>query len=156
MITTLLFTILFLIIWYYLRDLINYYKTGDPKENNQNYWMFSYDFKDDENFKKYYILNIKLRTNKIYTIITFQIFIKLSDNNLNFIFIPEGFGHGFYSLAKENYIIYSCTKYRDKKSEVGIKFDDPDLNIKWPGRKFILSNKDKYNLTFADFKKKFI
>ena len=52
MITTLLFTILFLIIWYYLRDLINYYKTGDPKENNQNYWMFSYDFKDDENFKK--------------------------------------------------------------------------------------------------------
>ena len=45
MITTLLFTTLFLIIWYYLRDLINYYKTGDPNENNQNYWMFSYDFK---------------------------------------------------------------------------------------------------------------
>ena len=45
MITTLLFTILFVIIWYYLRDLINYYKTGDPNENNQNYWMFSYDFK---------------------------------------------------------------------------------------------------------------
>ena len=45
MITTLLFTTLFIIIWYYLRDLINYYKTGDPNENNQNYWMFSYDFK---------------------------------------------------------------------------------------------------------------
>ena len=45
MITTLLFTTLFVIIWYYLRDLINYYKTGDPNENNQNYWMFSYDFK---------------------------------------------------------------------------------------------------------------
>ena len=59
MITTLLFTILFLIIWYYLRDLINYYKTGDPKENNQNYWMFSYDFKDDENFKKYWDKDIQ-------------------------------------------------------------------------------------------------
>ena len=35
MITTLLFTALFIIIWYYLRDLINYYKTGDPNENNQ-------------------------------------------------------------------------------------------------------------------------
>ena len=54
MITTLLFTILFVIIWYYLRDLINYYKTGDPNENNQNYWMFSYDFKDDKDFKKYW------------------------------------------------------------------------------------------------------
>ena len=59
MITTLLFTILFLIIWYYLRDLINYYKTGDPKENNQNYWMFSYDFKDDEDFKKYWDKDIQ-------------------------------------------------------------------------------------------------
>ena len=59
MITTLLFTILFLIIWYYLRDLINYYKTGDPKENNQNYWMFSYDFKDDDNFKKYWDKDIQ-------------------------------------------------------------------------------------------------
>tara|TARA_B100002052_G_scaffold88507_1_gene81412 strand:- start:451 stop:978 length:528 start_codon:yes stop_codon:yes gene_type:complete len=79
----------------------------------------------------------------------------LSEKNSRSLFIPEGFGHGFYSLANENYIIYSCTKYRDKQSEIGIKFDDPDLNIKWPGKKFILSDKDKYNLTFADFKKKF-
>ena len=79
----------------------------------------------------------------------------LSEKNSRSLFIPEGFGHGFYSLANENYIIYSCTKYRDKQSEIGIKFDDPDLNIKWPGKKFILSDKDKYNLTFVDFKKKF-
>ena len=59
MITTLLFTTLFIIIWYYLRDLINYYKTGDPNENNQNYWMFSYDFKDDKDFKKYWDKDIQ-------------------------------------------------------------------------------------------------
>ena len=59
MVTTLLFTTLFLIIRYYLRDLINYYKTGDPNENNQNYWMFSYDFKDDEDFKKYWDKDIQ-------------------------------------------------------------------------------------------------
>ena len=35
-------------LWYYLRDSINYFKTGDPKENNKNYWMFSYDFKKDK------------------------------------------------------------------------------------------------------------
>ena len=66
MITTLLFTILFIIIWYYLRDLINYYKTGDPKENDQNYWMFSYDLKDKKDHKNYWnkyiqILNEKKR-----------------------------------------------------------------------------------------------
>jgi|TARA_A100001011_G_scaffold204701_1_gene212932 hypothetical protein len=59
MITTLLFTTLFIIIWYYLRDLINYYKTGDPNENNQNYWMFSYDFKDEKDFKKYWDKDIQ-------------------------------------------------------------------------------------------------
>ena len=29
--------LLFLIVWYYLRDQINHFKTGDPKENDQNY-----------------------------------------------------------------------------------------------------------------------
>ena len=54
MITTILFTILFLIIWYYLRDSINYLKSGDPKENDKNYWMFSYDFKDEKEHKMYW------------------------------------------------------------------------------------------------------
>tara|TARA_S200000501_G_C20497865_1_gene601212 strand:+ start:274 stop:573 length:300 start_codon:yes stop_codon:yes gene_type:complete len=64
MITTLLFTILFIIIWYYLRDLINYYKTGDPKENDQNYWMFSYDFKDNKDHKNYWDKDIQILNEK--------------------------------------------------------------------------------------------
>ena len=39
----------------------------------------------------------------------------LSEKNSNSIFIPAGFAHGFQSLERETYIIYSCTKYRDKK-----------------------------------------
>ena len=64
MITILLFTILFLIIWHYLRDLINYYKTGDPNENNQNYWLFSYDFKDNKEHKKYWNKDVQLLNQK--------------------------------------------------------------------------------------------
>ena len=45
MLTSLLFTIVFIFIWLYLKDTINNFKSGDPKENNDNYWMFSYDFK---------------------------------------------------------------------------------------------------------------
>ena len=40
----------------------------------------------------------------------------LSERNSKSIFIPEGFAHGFQGLDKENYIIYSCTKYRDKNN----------------------------------------
>ena len=44
----------------------------------------------------------------------------LSEKNSKSIFIPPGFAHGFQALEKENYIIYSCTEYRNKKSEKAI------------------------------------
>ena len=56
----------------------------------------------------------------------------ISEKNSKSIYIPPGFAHGFCALSKENYIIYSCTKYREKNYEVGIKYNDRDLNIKWP------------------------
>ncbi len=78
----------------------------------------------------------------------------LSEKNSKSIFIPPGFAHGFCTLEKENYIIYSCTKYRDAKSEVGIKYNDKILNIKWPVKNPILSKKDKNNISYNDYKKK--
>ena len=77
----------------------------------------------------------------------------LSEKNSKSIFVPPGFAHGFCALSKENYIVYSCTKYRDEKSEIGIKFNDKDLKIKWPIKKPIISAKDKNNLSLKEFKK---
>ena len=78
----------------------------------------------------------------------------LSEKNCRSIYIPPGFAHGFCTLAKENYVIYGCTNYRDKNSESGIKYNDTDLNIKWPIKKPILSSKDKKNLSLKEFLKK--
>ena len=77
----------------------------------------------------------------------------LSEKNSKSIFIPPGFAHGFQALDNENYIIYSCTKYRNSRSEIVIKFDDKDLNIKWPSYKMVISEKDQKGLSFKDFKK---
>ena len=74
--------------------------------------------------------------------------IKLNDKDNVSIYIPPGFAHGFVSLKKENIVLYSCTDYRDKKSESGIAWNDPDLNIKWPIKKPILSFKDILNKSF--------
>tara|TARA_B100001029_G_scaffold168053_1_gene161773 strand:+ start:212 stop:742 length:531 start_codon:yes stop_codon:yes gene_type:complete len=79
----------------------------------------------------------------------------LSEKNAKSIYVPPGFAHGFYALDKENYIIYSCTKYRNANSEVGIKYNDKDLKIKWPIKKPIISKKDSSNYSFLEFKKKF-
>ena len=64
MITILLFILLFLCIWHYLKEWINYLKTGDSRENDNNYWMFSYDFKDNKNQEMYWDKNVQL-SNKI-------------------------------------------------------------------------------------------
>ena len=76
----------------------------------------------------------------------------LSDKNETSVFIPGGFAHGFVSLDNENIVVYSCTNYRDQKSEGGILWNDKDLKIKWPIKKPIISKKDKLNPTFKDFK----
>ena len=78
----------------------------------------------------------------------------LSEKNARSIFIPPGFAHGFQTLEKENYVIYSCTKYRDSKNEVAIKFNDNNLKIKWPSKKVIVSPKDDQAMSFFYFNKK--
>jgi dTDP-4-dehydrorhamnose 3,5-epimerase len=74
----------------------------------------------------------------------------LSEKNCKSIFIPPGFIHGFLGLNDENIVIYSCTNYRDKNSEIGVKWDDKNLNINWNIKSPILSKKDNKNLNFKE------
>lgn len=77
----------------------------------------------------------------------------LSETNGKSIFIPPGFLHGFLGLEKENIVVYGCTNYRDKNSEIGVMWNDKDLNIDWPIKKPMVSNKDMKNISFDKFKK---
>ncbi len=75
----------------------------------------------------------------------------LSEKNSKSIFIPPGFAHGFCTLEKDNYVIYSCTKYRDSKSEVALRYNDKDLKINWPINKPVISKKDKSAISLKDY-----
>tara|TARA_Y100000992_G_scaffold295252_1_gene255950 strand:- start:376 stop:900 length:525 start_codon:yes stop_codon:yes gene_type:complete len=77
----------------------------------------------------------------------------LSENNNRSIFIPAGFAHGFYTLTDNVILHYKSSKYRHVQSETGIIWNDKELNIKWPVKKLIISQKDKKNISFKDFKK---
>ena len=77
----------------------------------------------------------------------------LSEKNTKSIYIPPGFIHGFLGLERENIVVYGCTSYRDKDSEIGVMWNDVDLKIKWPIKKPIISDKDKNNISFNEFKK---
>jgi len=77
----------------------------------------------------------------------------LSQKNSKSIYIPAGFLHGFLGLEDENIVIYGCTKYRDKDSEIGVMWNDPNLGINWPIKKPITSIKDEKNISYKEFLK---
>ena len=74
-----------------------------------------------------------------------------SENGLQF-FIPRGFAHGFVVLEDNTLFSYKCDNLYCKESERGLRFDDPALAIRWPwpGRDFLLSEKDTKHPLLAD------
>ena len=84
---------------------------------------------------------------------TFKII--LSDKNNLSLYIPEGFAHAYDSYEKENIIYYKLTNYYKPKYEAGINSLDKKLKISWPGKKFLISKKDKKLGFFNEFKKKY-
>ena len=48
------------------------------------------------------------------------------------LFVPEGFAHGFVVLEDDTDFTYKVSDYWDPESEGGIRWNDPELNIKWP------------------------
>ena len=69
--------------------------------------------------------------------------VTISDKDNFSFYIPGGFAHGFLCLSNECTVNYKCSQYREPGSEKTLSWDDPDVNIKWPIKRPILSNKDK-------------
>lgn len=67
---------------------------------------------------------------------------ELSEENRRMLWIPPGFAHGFYVLTETADVLYKQSEYYSPEHERGIRWDDPDLAIPWPGRSPALSPKD--------------
>lgn len=71
---------------------------------------------------------------------------RLSDKNKNLLWIPEGFGHGFYVLSNKAIMHYHLTNFYNPKKEESIIWDDLKINIKWTKKKYfkpLISLKDQ-------------
>jgi len=67
---------------------------------------------------------------------------ELSEDNHSMLFIPPGFGHGFASLTENVHLLYKCTDEYDPHCDSGIRWDDPDIGVKWPVENPVISEKD--------------
>ena len=70
--------------------------------------------------------------------------IELSEANYNQLFVPRGFLHGFVTLEDGTIFSYKCDNSYNKEAELGVTYNDKDLNINWkiPSVDIILSEKD--------------
>lgn len=71
--------------------------------------------------------------------------VRLSDTNRRMLWVPPGFGHGFYVLSESADFVYKCTDYYAPEEERCLRWDDPVLAIDWPlvgGRAPRLSARD--------------
>ena len=66
----------------------------------------------------------------------------LSEDNNTMMYIPEGFAHGFQTLAPDTALLYLHTEFYDPQYEGGIRFDDPAIGIHWPREITDISERD--------------
>ncbi len=77
-----------------------------------------------------------------------------TSGELELLWIPEGFAHGFLVLSDSAEVLYKTTNLYYPEGERTILWDDPDLKISWPiealeGFAPVVSPKDAAGSTFA-------
>jgi len=65
--------------------------------------------------------------------------------------MPPGFAHGFCVLSNQSVLHYKVSELYDPKNESGILWNDSSLNIPWPIKTPIISEKDKENISFEEY-----
>ena len=62
------------------------------------------------------------------------------------LFLPKGMGNSICVMGDEPvHYIYAVDEYWDNSKAQGIAWDDPDINIKWPIKNPIISERDRNN-----------
>ena len=80
----------------------------------------------------------------------------LSEDTFNCAYIPRGFAHGFCTLSEISEVVYKVDNYYSPENERGIIWNDRSVNINWPEKDPVLSDKDQKNMTLDEFKKKYV
>ena len=57
---------------------------------------------------------------------------RLSDQNHQQLWVPEGFAHGFLTLSEHAEVLYKTTDFWSRDCERAIRWDDPQLGVAWP------------------------
>lgn len=74
--------------------------------------------------------------------------VELREDSYRMLYVPEDFAHGFQTLEDDTEVIYQVSQYYTAGSERGIRYNDPEFGVEWPGEVRVISQKDA---NWADF-----
>lgn len=78
--------------------------------------------------------------------------VELSAENHLMLYVPEGFAHGFQTLADDTQVSYHVTDVYAPELADGVRWDDPAFRIEWPdngGEERIIIARDR---AYPDFR----
>lgn len=74
--------------------------------------------------------------------------VELTADNRRMLYIPEGFAHGYQTLADETEVFYQMSESYHPESAGGLRWNDPAIGIEWPLSVTVISPRDQnYDLT---------
>lgn len=68
--------------------------------------------------------------------------IELTADNRHILYVPEGFAHGFQTLADQTEVFYQVSQFYTPGAEKGARYNDPVFGISWPLKVSVISEKD--------------
>jgi dTDP-4-dehydrorhamnose 3,5-epimerase len=69
--------------------------------------------------------------------------VELTAENRKAVYVPQGFGHAFLTLADDTEAFYLTTEFYAPDRERGLRYNDPRLGISWPITPTVVSDKDR-------------
>jgi dTDP-4-dehydrorhamnose 3,5-epimerase len=78
---------------------------------------------------------------------------ELSPLKANSVYIPSGMAHGFYAMQDNTVMIYKTSTVYSPGNDSGLRWNSVDVN--WPEKDYILSERDKHLVTFENFESPF-
>lgn len=69
--------------------------------------------------------------------------VELTQDNFKAVYVPEGFAHGYLTLADNSEVYYHTSEVYHPESATGVRYDDPEFGIEWPIEIAVISRQDR-------------
>jgi len=79
---------------------------------------------------------------------TQHVAVTLTPDAANMLYVPEGFAHGFLTLADETEVCYLMAPFYVPRPTRGVRWNDPAFSIEWPIPIAVISERDA---SYPDF-----